>query len=225
MKDLNAIGLKHGTDKVSGHNYARPYMFHLSKYENKPITLLEIGVGGDADPNAGGESLRMWKDYFPKGRIFGVDIYDKSKHNEERIKIFKGSQADDVFLVDVCNQIGEIDVIIDDGSHINKHVISTFKTLFPLLKDGGIYVVEDTQTSYWKTYGGSTDLKAEHTSMNFFKSLADGLNNSEFTVLHEKTYFDENIISIHFYHNLIFIYKGKNLETSNVVNEATKLHL
>jgi len=217
MKDLNAIGLRHGTDKVNGHNYAAPYMFHLSRYENNPINLLEIGVGGDDNINAGGESLRMWKEYFPKGRIFGVDIYDKSKHAEDRIRIFKGDQTDVSFLNNVCSQIRDIDVIIDDGSHVNSHVITTFKTLFPLLKDGGIYVIEDTQTSYWKEYGGSIDY-TEYTIMNFFKSLTDCMNSCEYPIReYEKTYFDKNIISIHFYHNLIFVYKGKNLETSNVI--------
>jgi demethylmacrocin O-methyltransferase len=220
MKDLNEIGLKHGTDKVNGHNYAAPYMFHLSRFENKTINLLEIGVGGDDDINAGGQSLRMWKDYFPKGLIFGIDIFDKSKHNEDRIKIFKGDQTDSLFLNNVCSQIGNIDVIIDDGSHLNSHVITTFKILFPLLKDGGIYVIEDTQTSYWKSYGGSLDLKAEYTLMNFFKSLTDNLNNSEFPIAgYEKTYFDKNIISIHFYHNLIFVYKGQNTEQSNIIRQ------
>ena len=220
MKDLNKIGLKYGTDKVNGHNYAQPYMFHLSRYEDKAINLLEIGIGGDADINDGGQSLRMWKEYFPKARIFGIDIYDKSKHIEDRIEIFKGDQTDAQFLNDVCCHIGQIDVIIDDGSHVNGHVIATFKTLFPLLKDGGIYVIEDTQTSYWKQYGGSMDLKQEGTSMNFFKALTDSLNNSEFPVQgYQKTYYDSNILSIHFYHNLIFVYKGKNTEQSNVIKQ------
>ena len=48
----------------------------------------------------------------------------------------------------------ELDIIIDDGSHINEHVIRTFQYLFPKLKPGGIYVVEDTQTSYRQDYGG-----------------------------------------------------------------------
>lgn len=219
MKDLNEIGLRHGTDKVNGHNYAVPYMFHLSKYENESINLLEIGVGGDADTLAGGQSLRMWKEYFPKANIYGIDIYDKSKHNEERIKIFKGSQADDKFLNEVCKQIGEIDVIVDDGSHINTHVIETFKTLFPLLKTGGIYVVEDTQTSYWNAYDGSMERNA-NTMLSFFKSLTDCLNSVEFPIAgYERTYFDKNIISMHFYHNMIFIYKGENNETSNVIRQ------
>jgi len=186
---------------------------------------LEIGVGGYQDPRAGGNSLRMWKSYFPKGKIFGIDIYDKAYHNEKRIKTFKGSQIDDVFLKNVVAEIGGIDIIIDDGSHYSDHVINSFRILFPLLNSGGIYVIEDLQTSYWdevvgEKWGGSSDLKAAHTSMNFLKCLVDGLNYEEFTLdEYTPTYFDRNIVSIHFYHNLAFIYKGDNDEGSNILGK------
>jgi hypothetical protein len=127
--------------------------------------------------------------------------------------------VDETFLYKVTNDIGGIDIIIDDGSHINEHVIETFKILFPKLKDGGIYVIEDTQTSYWEEYGGdSQDLNKPGTMMNYFKSMTDCLNNKEFiNPGYQQTYFDRKIISMHFYHNLIFIYKGDNDEESNVV--------
>ena len=165
----------------------------------------------------------MWKKYFPYGNIFSIDIYDKSPIQERKIKIFKGSQVDDFFLNSVLKETGELDLIIDDGSHINEHVIQTFKLLFPKLKKGGIYVIEDTQTSYWKSYGGdSMNLNNPNTMMNFFKSLTDGLNHKEIiNPAFKENYYDKNIVSIHFYHNLIFIYKGDNNEESNsVVNNG-----
>src|SRR5882757_9979464 len=73
------------------------------------------------------------------------------------INIFKGSQVDKEFLRNVIKKIGNPDIIIDDGSHVNEHMIDTFKILFPLLKDGGVYVVEDTQTSYWPEFGGDSE--------------------------------------------------------------------
>ena len=98
-------------------------------------------------------------------------------------------------------------------------MFESFKILFPKLKNGGIYVVEDTQTSYWKDYGGnSKDLNDENTIYYFFKSLIDSLNHNEFIIEeHEKNYYDRYIISMHFYHNMIFIYKGVNNEPSNIV--------
>jgi len=207
------------SDKVTGHNYTPHYENHLKKFKNKRINLLEIGVGGYNDPYLGGNSLRLWKRYFPFGKIFSLDLHDKSALEENRIKIFCGSQADNDFLTRVSSEIGDLDIIIDDGSHYNDHVIATFKLLFPKLKDGGIYIVEDTQTSYWENYGGdSKDLKNPKTMMNYFKSLTDSLNHSEFLQKdYSPTYFDRKIISMHFYHNLIFIYKGNNNEKSNIV--------
>ena len=217
--NLNRLGKAFETDKIGQHYYTPHYMTHLKKFKYKRIKLLEIGVGGYDNPNSGGNSLRMWRKYFPFGKIYGIDIYDKFNLQGNRIKIFMGSQADEDFLNTITDEIGELDIIIDDGSHINEHVITTFNILFPKLKDGGIYVIEDTQTSYWEDFGGdSNDLNNSKTMMNYFKSLTDALNNKEFVIKdYEQTYFDRKIISMHFYHNLIFVYKGNNDEESNRV--------
>lgn len=217
--NLNRIAEIYGSETWGSHFYTPHYKLHLGRFKYRRVKLLEIGVGGYKKPAKGGNSLRMWKNYFPFGRIFSIDIYDKSILQEKRIKIFKGHQADENFLNEVINEIGDLDIIIDDGSHINEHVIKTFNLLFPKLKDGGIYVIEDTQTSYWDDFGGdSQDLDNSKTLMNFFKSLTDTLNNKEFIIPgYKQSYFDKKIISMHFYHNLIFIYKGDNNEESNVV--------
>jgi hypothetical protein len=218
--NLPKLAKAFGADKDVGHYYTKHYQHHFESLHRKKLNILEIGVGGYKNPSKGGESLRMWKAYFQKGHIFGIDIYDKTPIDEYRIKTFTGSQADEVFLKKVASEIGAIDIVVDDGSHQNNHVITSFKTLFPLLNPNGIYVIEDLQTSYWddENWGGSKDLLASHTSMNFLKSLADGLNYEEFKLDgYAPTYFDKNIISIHFYHNLIFIYKGYNHEGSNLL--------
>jgi demethylmacrocin O-methyltransferase len=181
--NLDRLGKIYRTDKAGSHSYTPHYQAHLKKFKFKRIHLLEIGVGGYEDPQNGGSSLRMWKKYFPFGKIFSFDIFDKSALQERRIKIFQGSQVDADFLDKVIQEMGTIDVIIDDGSHINEHVIETFKLLFPKLKDGGIYIIEDTQTSYWPYYGGdSEDLKNPNTMMNYFKGLLDSMNNKEFII-------------------------------------------
>lgn len=210
--NLNRLAKIYRTDKNGVHFYTPNYMTHLHKHRLKRINLLEIGVGGYHFPNAGGNSLRMWKRYFPFGKIYSLDIHDKSALEESRIKIFKGNQIDKEFLKTVTDAMGTIDIIIDDGSHINEHVIETFKILFPKLKDGGIYIIEDTQTSYWKEYGGtSEDLNRPDTMMSFFKGLTDSLNYGDFEIEgYEPSYYDKKIISMHFYHNMVFIYKGDN---------------
>ncbi len=209
FRDLNKLAEFYETDKLGVHFYTTHYQTHFAPKKNKKIKLLEIGVGGYDNPNKGANSLRMWKGFFKKGQIFSIDIFDKTRLEENRIKIFKGSQVDIEFLEKVVRKTGELDFIIDDGSHINEHVIKSFNYLFPKLKSGGIYVIEDTQTSYWPGYGGSNlEMNNTTTIMGYFKSLIDGMNNAEFRIPeYEKSYFDENIFSMHFYHNLIYIYK------------------
>jgi len=215
--DLNALAKIYKTDKWGLHFYTTHYNEHFKRFKNKKLVLLEIGVGGHDDPKAGGNSLRMWKKYFPFGSINSVDIYDKSSLEEKRIQIFKGSQVDKAFLDDVIKKIGHPDIIIDDGSHVNEHMITTFKLLFPLLKDGGIYAVEDTQTSYWPKFGGDSEKQGNsNTILNYLKDLTDCLNYEELLLPdYEPTYFDRKITAMHFYHNLVFIYKGDNMEGSN----------
>ena len=95
---LHAIGVRHGSDKFTGHRYAGPYAAHFSKLRGASFCLLEIGIGGYMDPSAGGHSLRAWKEYFEEAHIIGLDFFDKSPHAEPRISIYKGSQADPVVL-------------------------------------------------------------------------------------------------------------------------------
>jgi hypothetical protein len=212
--NLDALAIFFNTDKNISHAYTKHYQQHFQPLRHKQINILEIGIGGYNIPTGGGHSLRMWKSYFPRANIYGLDIYDKSPHNEQRIKTYKGSQTDDVLLKRIVQEIGGVDVVIDDGSHINSHVIKTFQILFPLLNPAGIYAIEDLQTSYWETdsagfdWGGSKDLEAPFTSMNYLKRLIDGLNYEEFTKENYlSSYFDGHITALHFYHNLAFIYK------------------
>lgn len=215
--NLNKLAQIHKTDKFGNHNYTPHYHNHFKHLKFKRIKLFEIGVGGYDSPMIGGNSLRMWKSYFPFAKIVSLDIYDKSKLQEKRIKIYKGSQVDTELLDKIHEENGEFDLIIDDGSHINEHVIKSFEYLFPRLKMGGIYVVEDTQTSYWDHYGGSSeDFNQEGTIYSFFKGLIDGLNHMEFMIDgYQPNYYDKHITGMHFYHNMIFIFKGVNDEPSN----------
>lgn len=209
-----------GTDKNAQHRYAQHYARHFGPLRQQPLTLLEIGIGGYHDVRAGGHSLRMWKAYFPKAQIVGIDCYNKKPLEEPRITTFRGSQTDEAFLHRVIAQIGTPQIIIDDGSHKSPDVIATFECLFPLLDGHGLYVIEDLQTSYWTQaagidWGGSEDLEAPHTSMNYLKRLVDGLHYEEFNDKHKRvTPFDASIIGLHFYHNLLFIEKGRNQEGS-----------
>lgn len=221
--DLARLATIFRTDKWNAHSYILHYERYFRPLRFKRLNLLEIGVGGYADPTFGGHSLRMWKAYFPTSHIYGIDCYDKQALEESRLRIVQGRQEDPEFLRQVAKDIGRLDIVIDDGSHSNAHVITAFETLFPLLADGGIYVVEDAQTSYWPGFGGSSEaLSDPTTTMGYFKRLIDGLNHSELLKPgYQPSYFDQHITAIHFYHNLIFIFKGDNTAGSNVLRGNT----
>ncbi len=216
LRSLREIAIAHGSDKESAHHYADRYERHLSARRHEPLTLLEIGIGGQHGPTTGGSSLRMWKEYFARGQIVGIDIHDKSPHAEERITVLQGDQSDAPFLERVCAEYGPFDVIVDDGSHICDHVIASFRALFGSLTPGGIYVIEDLETSYWPHYLGSSRRgRRRRTTMTFLKQLADGLNHAEFDIPgYQPTFFDESIVAITLYHNLAFIERGDNREPS-----------
>lgn len=217
---LVEMALRHKTDKQGAHNYAARYETHFGPLKNKPLRVLEIGIGGYDDPRAGGQSLRMWKEFFPHSLIVGIDYYAKTFLMEDRIVTCQGSQDNPDFLRSIHEKYGPFDVIIDDGSHMNRHVLVSFRCLFPLLKVDGIYAIEDTQTSYWtKVFGGSSrNLNDFETTMGFSKGLVDGLNYMEIEQPdYIPSYYDRAISSVHFYHNQVFIYKGGNFEDSNVV--------
>ena len=117
----------------------------------------------------------------------------------------KGDQTDPVFLTELTNREGPFDNIIADGSHVQSHIITSFETLFPLMNRGGIYVIEDTQTSYWPRFEGSTSgMESVPSAMNYFIKRVHGLNRQEWLKDEEHPKLpDEGIGSISFYHNLI----------------------
>ncbi len=218
MKSLKKLAIKHKTDKHGIHFYTEIYEKFMQSSINKKIKLLEIGVGGYENPIKGGESLRMWSDYFKRGKIFGLDYFKKKIYLGKKIKIFQGSQTNKKDLSRIIRKTGKLDFIIDDGSHINKDVIYTFKNLFRYLKNGGYYFIEDTQTAYISRFGGDGFfLKNNKTSINFFKTIIDKINYMEIeNPFYNPDYFAKNIVEIHFYHNLIVIKKNPNLEESNI---------
>jgi hypothetical protein len=208
--DLTSLAAKHGTDKLA-HGYLPTYEELLRKRRNEALALLEIGVGGPAGPSLGGASLRMWRDYLPNAHICAIDIHDKAGLEEDRITIRRGRQEDCTFLSQFAEEFGPFDLIIDDGSHINGHIVRSFRCLFPHLSVNGYYVVEDVQTSYWPVYGGSRRLRSRRSAMAQFKKLADHVNFSEFELpRYAPSEFDRTIEEVRFRHGMVIVKKGSN---------------
>lgn len=213
--DLNQLARLFGSDKWGAHWYTPHYQRYFAPLRKKRLNVLEIGIGGYAQSHSGGASLRMWKAYFRKSRIVGIDLYDKRRFSEKRIDIRQCDQTDADALACLSKEYGGFDIIIDDGSHVNEDVVTTFNILFPLLRQEGIYVVEDTQTAYWPGWGGGLD--NPRTSMAFLKNLVDGLNHVEYPLAnYQPSYFDRHIVEVAFFHNLVFIRKGMNDEKPNM---------
>lgn len=211
--DLTELGRHFRTDKATTHHYTQHYERHLGHLKDREFSLLELGIGGRQRVGKGGASLRMWKWFFPKAQIVGVDIADKSFVRARRIATYQGKQDDEELLSRIHAEHGPFTVIIDDGSHRPAHVRRSFEILFPLLADEGSYVIEDTQASYWPEAGGSEDRHDPTTTMAMVKGLVDGMNYQEFLdESYEPTYTDLHVVAVHCYHNLVFIEKGENRE-------------
>lgn len=213
---LTELAAKHKTDKWGLHKYTPHYEQALRHLRDEKFTLLEIGIGGFKEEGSGGKSLRMWRDYFPRATIVGLDIIDKSYVAGGRIEVYTGDQTDPVLLQGIVDDHPDLKVVIDDGSHVSAHVIASFHALFPQLPTDGIYAIEDTQTSYWPDWGGQRDPNATGTTMHLVKQLVDGLNHEEFLLDgYESSYTDSHITAVHAWHNLVIIEKGANNEGSN----------
>ena len=139
MKRLTEIGIKHDTDKATGHMFTEFYDDYVSKYKNPK--LLEIGVYK-------GSSLKMWDEYFGSPFIVAVDIEDKSEYQTENIKIIRADQGNPSELLKCLDLCNEYQIIVDDGSHIIGHQILSLAHLFPYLSSGGVYILEDLHTSF-----------------------------------------------------------------------------
>ncbi|HTV28682.1 MAG TPA: hypothetical protein VMF32_12935 [Xanthobacteraceae bacterium] len=213
---LTRLAIKHGTDKWGPHFYTPLYHALFLPLRYRPVRLLEIGIGGYGFKTIGGASLAMWAEYFPDGLITGIDIAEKRLTLEPRIKLFRGSQDDPAFLKNVCAERGPFDIIIDDGSHIPKHVVASFNVLFPSLVDGGLYVIEDVQTAFWVQFGGSMLHGGE--TMKLVRTIVESLNHAEIAVVDRSRSlpaFAPQIKSLRAFHNVLVVEKGDNREPSN----------
>jgi GT2 family glycosyltransferase/glycosyltransferase involved in cell wall biosynthesis len=163
------------SDKWS--SYLRLYDHLFSHLRDRPISLLEIGVQN-------GGSLELWAKYFSRARVIvGCDVDEacaKLTFDDARIQVVVGDVVDDDTLDRLRAASPEYAIIIDDGSHRSSDVIRAFALYFPLVAEGGCYVVEDVHCSYWAKFEGG--LYHPWSAMSFFKRLADVANREHWGV-------------------------------------------
>ncbi|MEM7801480.1 MAG: class I SAM-dependent methyltransferase [Chloroflexota bacterium] len=182
-------------------HYFEIYDRHFSRFKGSDVHVVEFGVSQ-------GGSLQMWQNYFgPDAKIFGIDINPHCKQFEdEQVKIFIGDQEDKGFLNSLAKQIPRIDILIDDGGHSMTQQINTFEALFDKIEPRGIYLCEDTHTSYWAKFGGG--YKRRGTFLEFSKNFIDYLH-----AWHSKTKhlsvstFTKSVHSLHYYDSILVIEK------------------
>ena len=149
-------------------HYFEIYERYMSKFRNANPTYLEIGVQQ-------GGSLDLMREYFGQAKIIGIDIDPSCLQSMANgHDIFIGSQDNTCFLEDVAGKFDGFDIIVDDGGHTANQQITSFVTLFPHLKDGGVYIVEDLHVSqHWV---GFQDSVLGINFLDYAKGLADKLS-------------------------------------------------
>jgi len=136
---LQQIGRHHGTDK-SVHNFKGVTYLDVYTQHIPPLVkcMVELGVYK-------GASLRTWREFFPHAEVWGVDIDPEVKQGDP--KVITGSQADPNTISQVAPD-KEFDFVVDDGSHLVGHIIQSFELIWPRVRSGGLYVVEDLLMTY-----------------------------------------------------------------------------
>jgi len=211
MRSFYEIGLDSISDKVISHRYDRFYPRFLDPLRGQSFNMLEVGIDQ-------GGSYEIWKEYFPNAIIYGLDI--NQEWESDRGKVFKLDQSNPNHLKEVINLVPKCDFIIDDGSHNPIHQLDTFFEFFEnLLNYGGIYIIEDTECSYWKSEFDLYGYKKGHFNLiDYFKSYPDIVNS-----MYSQRKNELHISSITFGQNCIIITKKtqEEIELTNKVYNLT----
>ena len=217
MKSLRDLFYEHNGKLIhKWDHYFEIYEKYFSKYRGEKINILEIGISH-------GGSIQLWKKYFGDNvHIFSIDINpDCKKLEEENSTIFIGSQSDPVFLKEVIQLLPAIDIIIDDGGHTMDQQKVSFECLFMKIKEGGLYVVEDTHSSYWYEFHGG--YKNPNSFIEYSKNLIDSLyawhvqNKQEITV----SEISKNINCITFFDSVV-VFEKKYREKPFHIQKGTE---
>lgn len=211
-RHMDEIATRCGADKGSHyHNYTEVYSKYFAPIQDLPLKFLEIGIYK-------GSSVKMWEEYLPSAELHFADItFERVEYFSQRSHYHICNQENPKDLRKLMKKTGgNFDVILDDGGHTMKQQITSLVTLFPYVKSGGMYIVEDLHTSYWPGHfgGGGSD-----SAIAFLKSLIDEVNfvGAKTTrashlaldpqLLSQLNIFQKEILSIHFYDSVAILIK------------------
>lgn len=222
MKKLTEIANKFLSDKGSVygscHKFTEIYDEYFHKFIDKNVNILEIGIQD-------GSSLKMWNEFFNNPNIIGLDISDKSMFDNENVKTYIVDQSNEESINNFKQNINiEFDIIIDDGSHHMRDQQLTLGILFPYLKSGGIYVLEDLHTSLCDpntmVYGRPIEIYSDrsNTTLEFlkkkpYKSVYLDDEKNQFLVKHI------NNVNIFDVHNPLVPNEYKNRSVTSIIEK------
>ena len=232
---ISAIMARAGTDKLTRHAYDRYYELHFKDFrDRKDLSLLEIGAQT-------GASIRLWAEYFTHasaihavayGLVDGQDplkmVCDQYPPGCSKVVMFNGDQSDPVFLRTIYEKY-KYDIIVDDGSHHPAHQIISLKHLFQAVNPGGLYVIEDIESSYWNQphntlYGytidkGGIGAPPQYSAIEKIKQFVDVLN--RFHMAHPGLHIfpdDDKFFSVTFGQGIVIIRKSTDAELQHPPN-------
>jgi hypothetical protein len=191
-------------------HYFPIYTRHLDRFRGRPLRMLEIGVyrGGGLD---------MWSRYLgPEAKLVGLDIDEAAvRAVRGRFPVVLGDQEDPAVLQAINAEYGPFDIVIDDGGHTMGQQITTAETLFPLLVDGGVFIVEDTHTSYWSEFGGA--LHGEGSFIEWSKRRVDDLHSRHDTDIDPNSVWATELDGLHLHDSVVVLEKKRRFRPFNEV--------
>lgn len=221
QKDIESLDIYKSYKKspylsIKHSSYFQVYAELLDGYRGKKITFVEIGV-------LNGGSLFMWRDYFgASARIIGIDLNPIAKKWEkDGFEIYIGSQSDPLFWREIFEKIGDVDIVLDDGGHTYEQQIITAHECIPNIRNGGLLIVEDTHTSYFKSLG----YPSKYSFIEWTKKLIDNINSRFPAVKVSDLPYKSSIFSISIYESIVGfkIQRQKCFESSITSNDGISM--
>jgi hypothetical protein len=194
-------------------NYFDVYETYFSKFKGKSPVIVEVGI-------CHGGSAEMWQKYFGKdATIIGIDIVDCTKYKTEGCLQIIGDQGSSSFWDNFLQKYPEIDIFIDDGSHIPAHQILTLQKVWPYIKTGGVYLCEDLHSNIWPEF--NTSIKSTDTFLQYAKDLTDVLLHKHFKDPDNEEYSNlvkqyKDLSSICFHDSITVLTKDVQLPAKNI---------
>ncbi|MCW2645076.1 MAG: hypothetical protein JWP07_1185 [Pseudonocardiales bacterium] len=189
-------------------HYFPIYTRHLERFRGRSVNVLEVGVyrGGGLD---------LWSSYLgPEAKLVGLDIDEAAvRAVKGRFQVVLGDQADPDVLRKINDDYGPFDVVIDDGGHTMDQQIVTIETLFPLLNDGGVFIVEDTHTSYWTAFGGG--LHEPTSFVEWTKPRIDDLHSRHHAGIDRSSVWATEVDGMHWYDSVVVLDKKHRFRPFN----------